>query len=319
MKNKLKLVAQILAVSAIILFFSQCNDKEPVGPQTSEFATEFTSGKAFLENNAPVAQKFTKDADSWITITSSGNLRYTIPSGSLYLGGSPVTGNVDIEITEYLSRADMIFGGITTSTSTQLLESDGMFKIEISQGGQPLTLLGWYSVNIPSNDFDSDMLVFEGEETTNVNGDEEITWVEQRDSSWVQQGEDTTLSGGGGYRLTLDFLSWCNLDKYYDQQPQTQVRLKVPANYTNSNTTVYMIMDDNSVTNLYGDVTNQEFNSGSYTAPIGWDVKFLVVGVIDGELMYALKDSEITNPHLETITTMTPISEADLEAIIQAL
>jgi hypothetical protein len=314
MKKNIKSLVTLLTLGVIALTFYQCNDIEPA-PVSSN--TSHSTGKAFLSSNAPVTQNFTKDASTWISITSNNNLNYSIPTNSLYLNGSPVSGNVDIAITEYMSRADMIFGGVTTSTSAELLESDGMFKVSVTQAGQPLTLNGQYYVRVPTDEYDFDMQIFEGEETTNANGDEEITWVEQRDSSWIQG--DSGQTGGSGYQLTLDFLDWCNLDKYYNQQPQTMVRLKLPKNYTNTNTTVYMILDDNSVVNLYGDSVNEEFNSGSYTAPVGWDVKFLVVSVIDGNLKYAVKDSKITDPHLETIASLTTISETDLEALIKAL
>jgi hypothetical protein len=64
----------------------------------------------------------------------------------------------------------------------------------------------------------------------------------------------------------------------------------------------------------------EEFNSGNYILPLGWDIKLLAVCVDENkELQYALVDSEITDPHLETVTTMTKITEADLEALIKAL
>ncbi len=81
-----------------------------------------------------------------------------------------------------------------------------------------------------------------------------------------------------------------------------------------------MIFEENSVVNLFSDATLEEFNSGNYILPLGWDIKLLAVCVDENkELQYALVDSEITDPHLETVTTMTKITEADLEALIKAL
>ncbi len=311
--NKLQISILLLATA---LLFTQCNDVETAAPKGT-YSTNFSSGKAFLESNAPRTQNYTKDASSSFQIKSSGGLTYSFPANSFYLNGTQVSGNVEIEITEYLSKADMIFSGVTTTSDDKILESGGMFKIEVFQGGQELTTAGqYYSVEIPSASFDWEMQVFRGEDVLNANGDEAVNWV-QNDSSWVQQ--DSLQNDSGSYYLNLNFLSWCNLDKYYNASSGAQVRLKLPAECDNTNTTVYMMFDENSIVTLFGDATKEEFNSSNYILPLGWDIQLIATCVIDDELHYALVSSTITDPHLETVTTMTKITEEDLEALIKAL
>lgn len=314
----IKKITSALILGGTLVLFTQCNDKEPLTPQSSMYSTTHSSGSEFLASKAPAIQRFTKDASSSIAINSSNGYNYNFAPGSLFINGSLVVGNVDIEIVEVVNKSEMIFSGVTTLAGDRLLASGGMFDISISQGGQPVTLNGSYSMSVPYESRDFAMQIFEGEEVTNSDQSTGVNWV-TADSSWVSRDSSNNLDSGR-YYLNLNFLSWCNLDKFYNATDGGQVRLKLPSECTSSNTTVYMIFEENSVVNLFADATLEEFNSGSYILPLGWDIKLLAVCVDDNkELKYALVDSEITDPHLETVTTMTKITEADLEALIKAL
>jgi hypothetical protein len=294
------------------LFFTQCNDKEIVNTP-SKYSTNFISGRAYLASHAPEVQTFTKDIGTAFSITTKGGLKFDFPANAFRDGGFRIGGIAKIEITEYLSNADMIFGGITTSADDQLLQSGGMFNIEVRQDGKLVDLAETYQVGIPTDNIDQRMQIFEGQESISLDGEVEINWV-NADSSWVNQ-----TSFDSFYRLNLNFLSWCNLDRYYNATDGAQVRLKLPSTCTNENTTVYMVFDENSVVYLYGDAGLEEFNSGNYNLPLGWDIKLLAVSVIDEELQYTLVNSVITDPHLETVTAMTKVTEEELEDIIKDL
>lgn len=320
MHKTVKKIAQVLAFMVLVILFVQCNNKEVTGPRISEFETQFTSGKAFLTSKAPVKQQFTKDASNFFQITSQNGFTYAFSAGSLIQNGNPVSGNVEVAITEYTRKSDMIFSGITTLAGDQLLTSGGMFNIEISANNLPVELNGIYQVSIPTQNIDPRMEVFEGREVTNADKSMGVNWV-TADSSWLDPDRDTiNREDSGRYYLNLDFLSWCNLDKYINAPEGGQVRLKLPKEFTNSNTTVYMIFEENSVVNLFADATLEEFNSGNFILPLGWNIKLLAVCVdTNKDLQYALIDSKITDPHLETVTAMTKISESDLETLIKAL
>jgi len=318
MKKLLMNVPVVFALSSLF-FFSQCNDREiPITPVDTEFTTSFTSASEYLKSLAPSSQSFTEDASNFISVISTNGFIYTFYNGSLMQNGIPVAGDVQIEVTEYVSKADMIFSGVTTLAGDRLLASGGMFDIEITANGSPVDLNGIYEVSIPRTQIDFGMQIFEGEEITNGDGTPGVNWV-SADSSWIRQDSSETQDSGR-YSLNLNFLSWCNLDKFYNATDGGQVRLQLPAECTSSNTTVYMLFDENSVVNLFADADLKEFNSGNYILPEGWDIKLLAVCVDDNnELSYALVDSEITDPHLETVTTMTKITEADLESLIKSL
>ena len=119
--------------------------------------------------------------------------------------------------------------------------------------------------------------------------------------------------------MELDFLNWCNLDKYRDEPNQTMVRVKLPDGYTNTNSSVYMVFKKNMVTYLFGDPTNKEFNTGGYTAPMDMDVKFVIISVKDKKLYYAIVDSKLVKDHLETVSALTETTEDDLKTILESL
>ncbi len=297
----------------VAVFFSFCNEIVPTNPGNDDDRDL----SEVLAKYGPPEQTFTKDATSSFTINSANGFSYFFPNGVLTKDGQAVTGNVDVEITEYLTKADMIFSGVTTASGNSLLQSGGMFNIEISQDGEDLDLAGMYTVSIPTTEgIDPQMQVFRGEE--NPSNGQTVNWV-QADSSWVRS--DSTVGGGdtSRYYLTLNFLSWCNLDKYYNAATGTQVRLKLPEGYASSNTVVYMIFEENSVVYLMADVDKKEFNSGNFNLPLGWDIHLLAVAKTDNGMEYGLVSSTISDPHYEELTSLTPISEEELKDLIKDL
>lgn len=305
----------LLTVIALMVASVGCNDEKVPPRQTSTSDQEGVI--ELLQTKAPEAQTFKKNADNVMEFSTQGGLQFTFYQYSLYdKDGNPATGDIDIEVTEYLSNADMILGGITTGSDDRLLKSGGMFNIQISQNGSPLKLRGQYKVNIPtSGGVDPDMRIFRGEETINANGDREVNWLESNDSSWVT---DDSLKRET-YELFINFLNWCNLDKFYGNTNGAQVRVKIPEGYTNRNTTAFMIFSERSVVYLISDKDKEEFNSYKYNLPIGWKIKILVITNKDDKLGYALVDSEVVQGHLETITSFTEISKEDLETLIKTL
>ena len=300
----------ILIILASIVFM-QCKDKENEAP------SKYGSASDFLETYAPKSQKFNGDAASTITFSSSNDFRYSFqPNSFRNSKGNLVTGNVDIEVIEIASKADMIYSGIMTVSNNQLLESGGMFKITATQGNEELIVTQPYLVSMPTDEFDDQMMVFRGEETQNTEGGSAVNWV-LADSTAVFP-DSSQQDTSDRYYFYVNFTSWCNLDKFWNATSGAQVRLKVPTECLGYETNVYMIMEDNTVTRLFLDQTNGEYNSSNYILPIGWDIQLLVVSTKDDKLSYALVDSEIVNNHLETVNSLTEISEEDLKSLIDS-
>jgi hypothetical protein len=304
----------------VVLLFASCAEEELPTANQNVF-TNTTVLPKVLRDNAPEVQQFKHDPSSTFSFKTQGGLVFTFPQNAFVDGsGNVVSGNVGISVTEYLSKADMINSGVTTSSGNKLLESGGMFHIKVEQGGAELQLAtgSVYQVNFPTDNYQSDMQVFAGREV--VDGEQEVfvDW-ELAQGSWIDVNDSNQQARDSNYMAFVNVLSWCNLDKYIDASSGSQVRLKLPEGYGNANTLVYMVFDGNSVVYLFSDKDKKEFNSGSYILPLGWDIKLLAVYQDDDDMEYGLIDSKIVEDHLETITSMTKIDEDGLKALIEAL
>lgn len=271
--------------------------------------------QAFLAKNAPPAQHFTVDSDQPIEIVTKGRLTFKFEKNAFKNStGQIASGNVDISITEYLSNADIIYGGVTTTTANQLLQSGGMFNIEVTQNGQQLSLNSkQYDVDFPTDAIDYSMLLFKGKEVINENGEPDISWEENYDS-WVS---DDSIRQDTIYRTKLGFLNWGNLDKYALTTNGSIVHLKLPEIYTNKNTLVYTVLADRSITYMYSSQAKKEFNSKQYLMPADLDFKILVISSADGNLKYKLIHSKVVPNHMEVVAELDAVSEADLDQVIQ--
>lgn len=300
----------MFTLAIVAISFVRCKKEDPYVNVVEE-ADVLNTVKAL----APEAQIFTDAADQDLVYTTDEGLTFTFPQGCFKDGsGNIFTGNVTVRITEYMSNSDMVLSGITTTSGVSLLQSGGMFKVEASANGQELELASTYRVNIPSSFQDPDMRIFQGVESATRDGNILVDWIET-DSSWIS----LDSFNREGYELNLNFLSWCNLDKYYQANDGAQVRLKLPSEFTSRNTIAYMVFDESSVTYLFGDADNKEFNSADYNLPLGWDIKLLAIGEKDDELYYAIVNSTITSDHLETVSSMTKVSKEDLQDILDDL
>jgi hypothetical protein len=308
MKYNVKLLLVLCVTSLLIYSCShQAGEDDPISNIGN---LKYETAQEYLSDNVPDSEVKSIDATKGEYIQTQNGLSFYFRPNIFELNGSLVTGQIDIEILEVLTPADMIFTGATTTSSSHVLESGGMFNLTASQGGQELSLTpgGSFQVNIPSNAPDFNMKIFQGVEDGNI-----VRWEERDSAFWRLD------SAQKGYVLDVDFLKWCNLDKFRDEPNQTKVRVKLPDGYTNTNTKVFMVFKTNMVTHLYGDPTNEEFNTGSYTAPAGMDVKFVIISVKDKKLYYAIVPSKIEVDHLETVSTLTEITEDDLKILLQGL
>lgn len=293
-----------------------CND-EPIGEVKNDVEGSVDKQEilSFLTKNAPIKQSFTKDSDNAFSITTKGYLVFGFGKSAFKTkSGDVVTGSVDISITEYLSNADIIYGGVTTATKDKILQSGGMFQIVVTQHGEELELnTKQYDVQFPTDAIDWSMQIFKGEEITNENGEQDISWEENYDS-WVR---DDSINRDTVYRTKFGFLNWGNLDKYSLNTTGSTIHLKLPEIYTNKNTLVYVVMADRSINYMYSSQAKKEFYSKQYLLPANMDFKILVISSADGTLKHKLVHSKVVPNHLEIVTTMDDISEVDLDQVIQ--
>lgn len=304
-------VKQLIILCVASIFMYSCSHEAGEDDPINDLGSlKYASAKEYLADNAPTPDVKSLDANVGGSMTTKNGISFYFYPNIFEYKGQAVTGMVDVEVLEVLDPVAMMTTGATTNSSQYILESGGMFNIKVKQNGNELQLKNGatYSVNIPSNGLDFNMRIFSG-----VEGEDIVRWEERDSAQWRS---DSTQKG---YVMELDFLNWCNLDKYHNEPNQTKVRVKLPDGYTNTNTSVYMVFQKNMVTWLFGDPTNEEFNTGTYTAPIGFDVKFVIISVKDKKLYYAIVDSKLVKDHLETVNSLTETTEDDLKVILDSL
>src|ERR1700756_746614 len=111
------------------------------------------------------------------TVLETGNgLIVAIPAGAFYnKHGEEVKDNIEIEIKEALTPADIMAAGLSTTSDGRLLETGGMFYINARQNGENLNVAknkGLY-VNVPTDKIKKDMMLFEGQRLDNG----QINWT----------------------------------------------------------------------------------------------------------------------------------------------
>ncbi|MFT5723673.1 MAG: hypothetical protein ACI9JN_000790 [Bacteroidia bacterium] len=324
MKNSIKISVLILIVSVLQI---GCDDTQSIGPNNGG-NTSFTTAKAFLNSKSPKEQVFTKDVNNRFTIISDNGLHYRFkPNAFKTSAGQIVTGQINLQLTEYLTKSDMVFSGVTTTSGTDVLESGAMFNLTATQNGQALQLVDDYRVQVPSQDQDPNMIIFEGEEVEDSAGSA-INWVPSKSSNVVRDSlrsdtswSDTTYDPGYYYTLKIRFMSWCNLDRYWNSSTGSPIRVKIKESGKESAIVYVAIKTLNGVVTLRYNPNADEFNSSRYNLPNGWDITIIVVYVDRDkeQLEYAWIDSRTRDNHLEEVDTLKVISEADLEALVKSL
>ncbi len=113
-------------------------------------------------------QLFSIDAGRDTTLETMHGAFIRITEGSF-----SVKGNVQIEIREAFTPAEILASGLTTESDGNPLRSGGMIYINATAGGDSVGLVKPIGISIPNQYYDSAMQVFKGVQT-----DSSINWVD---------------------------------------------------------------------------------------------------------------------------------------------
>lgn len=316
MKKMKILVTAMLGVTLAVV---SCKKDEPNEPTTDPTVNPSAQalGDFFRENTNNKVQTFTIDAENGGSITGNEGTAINFSANSFEdQSGAIVSGDIDLEVIEIFSKAEMITMNKPTmanhpSGGLAPLISGGQFKITASQNGEELDLReGFnYYVNAPAPDgVDPNMEVFYGEDESDT-----VVW-NQADSSLV-------FGQGNEYMAYFDSLNWVNLDYFMNQQgQQTTVQVEVPQGFNSQNCALFISFDGlNSLATL-NNGTDNVFTSGSYyTLPVGIDVHFVALSFINNEPHVAIVSTQITNNHYEVIQQLTQTTTSQLDTDLSNL
>ncbi|MNJ85903.1 hypothetical protein D3C87_33840 [compost metagenome] len=304
-----------LLISGTILVLGTSCKKDNPNPSTPS-----TSGNGissfFQQNLNNATQTFTINAEVAQTITGSkGTVIHFNANSFVTSSGTPVTGNVQIELIEIYDKKDMILlnkqtmGTVWNGLSP--LISGGQFNIVAKQNGQKLKLANGmsYSINAPApNGTTNEMGLFYGTITN-----DQLTWS-QGDSSFVDISQN-------GYSLFCDSLNWVNLDYFMNNTgPQSKLNVQIPSGISSAETRVFVSVDgSNTLAGIY------QFDSGVFTSgeyyklPIGLNVHFVVINLENNVIKARIIPSTIANNHLEVVNSLNTYNFSELSTLLQNL
>ena len=317
----MKTTKSITVFACLVLTLVACKkdeDQPQVGNGTqlsNFFSSNVNNGKQFFTLNASTGGS---------VFGSKGTKVYLAPNSLFTIGGSPVTGNVQIELIEIYDRAAMLMmnkptmGELPNGDRSTLI-SGGEYYLKITQNGQEVYAPGGVYVSMPTDNtggVDLNMSLFDLAIETN-----DQWWDLVADS--VAIGQDSMQGGWAtSYEILDGQWGWTNVDRFYDDpRPKTIIKAQLPDGYDNTNCEVYLTFDgeETALASLDIYTTDGYFSEHYGLIPIGLEVHFIAVTMIDNQLHYAIQGATITNGHIEQITSFTPITQAELATLINAL
>lgn len=307
------------AVLSLIIMAS-CTKKEIVPEPTAESGQEtFSSLESYLSSRMPQSESFQFLVESGGVFTTQKGTVITVPANVLItMGGTTVTGNVDMKFKEIFSNSDIIFSGVYPVSNGTQLNSGGEYYIEFSQNGDKLLIANGQIINVklPGQSIDPGMMLFfaNGEEDPDT-----LNW-QLADSVAIYSGF-TFNSADSSYSIDLDSVGWGNIDAftsitYFD----ITFDLTGVSGLNSTNTRAYAVFkNENTVwpmgTESFGSIlNNQIYEMHLGTVPMN----VLVISVVNQQLYYGLLDVTPQQGVNYSIPLQSVLS-SDLDQIINNL
>lgn len=322
------LVGGILALGTV-----SCSDDDTSStePEVVKPGPDDSVNPAFKENLAAMKQTFTLDAATGGEVYGEQGTTIRIYGNSLVkANGDAVTGTVTLELIEIYKKSDMLLTKLATRGRTSegdiaTLVSGGEFYVNAMQNGDTLEVNGTYQILAPTANTggdDTDMRPFKGVEECDDDGCD-VIWQQQDRDIKIDKGANGQGDALSVYYVFQSQFGWTNIDRWYsDPRPKTTLFVDVPEGYNNTNCSIYLSYDGEPTALALFDVYDS--NTGLFTEhygqiPIGLEVHFVMVSVIDGQWYYAIQAATIGANHTETITALEPITEEALATLVDDL
>ena len=326
----IKLLFVIALIFSVVLVACKKEDPEVIVLPPIDNPTPTSSISTFFDNNLESEiQIFTVNPSTNYMITGiNGTTLFFNANTFEDMNGNTVSGPIEIEMIETQSNKEMLlWNRPTTTTNGQLLVSGGIVYVNVSQGGNQLSINDNAPIqaSVPSNNYIA-MDYFTGSE----DNDGRFGWeLDDADTVITNTADTTNWNPNGGGLFTFDFtidsIGWINCDYFYGTgDPLTGVQVELPDTFNGSNSAVFIYYSNlNSVASLWDSDEDGVFDLGStYATPIGQNISFVVISEINGSFYYTIVNATIVNGHYEIISStdmMGPVPSTDILNAINAL
>lgn len=218
--------ASLLAVISACLFASCSTSPYEPGPAPDKMndlvAGPYNLGVIMAElSPQPKTEKF--DVAKGANFRGNSGTRYEFPPNAFVdETGAPVTGIVEVQVTEMLTKTDMVFSGVVPVADDEPLVSGGEVQVTAQQEGRELKMAPGVpfkaSMPMPGTNA-TDMELFVGNATGNKStATVKVNW-RKPDTAWAQKNKIFTLGDTIGISSTT--IKYCNADRF----------MKNPINY----------------------------------------------------------------------------------------
>jgi hypothetical protein len=316
MKTKIRIL--MMAGFFFSMFINGC--KKEKNDAEAEFNAKLLD---IISDNQPTKHHLTMSASEGGTIIGANTRFRFSPNAFTDAAGNIVSGNVQLEIQEFYTKAQMILGNKATMSADGPLDSRGEVYINATQNGQQLNLKpGSAIIQFEATAYNEPMSLFTGV----VSGDvENIMWTPV-DSSVVFPSFTTSVDTIADttpvpqvvfidpmanvwdtlYTFPFTNFGWINCDDF-PAYPKTNMTVNIPSGYTSGNTILYVAF------NSIRGVMNANYSNNTfmcYSAPIGQQATIVALNYHDGSWYSSFTPITITTNHVQTLSfSPTTIAE----------
>lgn len=311
-----------LTVIAGVLMMNSCRKKETknedIKDTTPQWSNSFSQSEVLKDivSNAPPVNVYTISGAFGGTVTND-SISIIFPADALVnSAGNLHTGMVKVKVQTIRNVSQMLYSGITAISGGEMLLSDGMVKLEVTDSLSNKLKLApgkTLSMEFEATNFNPNQKFFSGKKTTN--DDNKVDWDEWDSTGTKRRNGNGTLVNG--IDSIFDF---GNLDRYMNQTPLTDITVTTPSGYTNSNTECFIkYTGENSSAYIPSNYTLKAFSTqGSYYKVVqGRAAKILVFAKKDGNYYYEIITiNSISANHSVSASNLQQTTLTGLNAII---
>lgn len=198
----------LLLSSLIAVLFTACKKSEEPR-QNYAVAGPYANIGQVLGAGAPKPLTTAISVTAGGSARAQGGTRVVIPPNAFVdATGQALTGAVDVSVTDWLRRGDMIYGNVLPISNGQPLESGGQMHLDIRQGGKPVFIRSGRMLEVKLPQFGTPvpgMQLFTG--VPAIGGGNQVNWVPADSGRRIIYGADT-LS------FFTDTVGYANADKF---------------------------------------------------------------------------------------------------------
>jgi hypothetical protein len=330
--NNSKIAKNLLGIFLLsTLLMTSC--KDPVEPNEDPKPDGIALSERFENNRLDAIQKFTVDMDGGAVVIGAQGTQVTFPTNSLGIAGVPVTGNITVELIEVYSKGAMLLQNMPTSGKKsngdeEALKSAGEFFVNAKQGSTQLEVIVPFEIQshlVDPTEWEAMQIFRAGDDVQDndlwVAADEDENGIDDEAKGREAQGAD------GDYVMVSYFdvsnFGWTNLDRWYGYTGAlTDIFVDVPDDFDGDNCEVFLSYDGEPTALARMDIYNSTtalFTEHYGRIPVGQEVHIILVTEITGQLHYTIQGTTIADNHTEVMANPQPITQVDLEALINAL